>query len=239
MTPPPLSAGRCPPCWTRFPPGTRPGTGADLSRLAAQIGESTLAYGSVPVVLTSVLPAVQAALEAQLPQLRVVDHRVDLPFRTEVEDPAAVGADRYCNMAAAAAAGLDRALVVDVGTAVTFDVLVDGVFLGGLIAPGPGFSLNQLAARAARLGPVPFAPCPLAAGASTRQAMMAGAWHMGLAGIQGCVHGLQQSHGALPVVVTGGLASHFAHQGWFVDPHFTLRGAACLGRLVVPGRESP
>jgi len=183
--------------------------------------------GRPPVVLVSVVPGVVELLPGGL-DLEVVDHTSDLPFVLDVEDPGLVGPDRLCNVAAASSAGLTSALVVDAGTATTFDLLIDGVFVGGMIAPGMAFSARQLGETASRLSPVPFGPVSWDVGRDTRSAMAAGAWHTGTGGIRSVVQGLCSRYGNLPVVVTGGLASHFSDPDWYVDPHWTLRGAAVL-----------
>jgi pantothenate kinase type III len=175
----------------------------------------------------SVVPALEPALAAACPGLALVGPGAALPFRLEVEDPAAVGPDRLANVAAAAAAGLTDALVVDVGTATTFDVLRAGAFTGGLIAPGPGFAAEQLGLRGARLHPVPFGPVPLEPGRSTASAMAAGAWHVGIEGIRAVALRLAAAEGGLRVVITGGLGVHLQDLG-FHDQDWTLRGAlAC------------
>lgn len=189
------------------------------------------AAGDVPVVVVSVVPRVEELLRQVACGLRCADHAASLPFRHQLADPAATGADRLCNMAAAIGAGLQSALVVDVGTATTVDVLVDGVFIGGVIAPGMAFALEQLGLRAARLRPVPFAPVPLAAGTDTFAAMSAGAFHAGVGGVEALISGLYIAHGPLPVVVTGGLGRHIDRPDRYFDPQWTLRGAACLGGL--------
>ena len=89
-----------------------------------------------PVVLVTVVPGVVALVRKTLPETIVVDHTRALPFVLAVDDPSAVGPDRYCNMAAAHSAGLTDALVIDAGTATTFDLLAGGVYIGGIIAPG-------------------------------------------------------------------------------------------------------
>ncbi len=95
--------------------------------------------------------------------------------------------------------------MVDAGTATTFDLLRDGVFAGGLIAPGMAFAAQRLGETGARLAPVPFGPAPLDVGRSTAAALAAGGWHAGQGGVRRIVDGLLQRYGALPVVVTGGL----------------------------------
>lgn len=178
-------------------------------------------------VLVSVVPDLDPLLAFALPGLRPAGLDCPLPFGLDLEDPAAVGADRLCNVAAAAAAGWASALVVDAGTATTFDLLQDGVFVGGLIAPGMAFAARCLGQTAARLAPVPFAPAPLEAGRSTAAALAAGGWHAGQGGIRHIVAGLRARYGDLPVVVTGGLGAHLADLGLH-DPDWTLRGALAL-----------
>lgn len=183
--------------------------------------------GRPPVVLVSVVPAVAALLpDGMSPE--VVDHTSDLPFVLDVADPSQVGPDRLCNVAAAAVAGLGSALVVDAGTATTFDLLLDGVFVGGMIAPGMAFAARQLGEAASRLSPVPFGPVSLDVGRDTSSAMAAGAWHAGTGGIGSVVQGLLDRYGEVPVITTGGLGGYLEDSRWFYDPHWTLRGAAVL-----------
>ena len=196
--------------------------------LAALRGEQ----GNPPVVLVSVVPAVTKLLGELWPDLTVVDHRSRLPFSSRVMDLASVGPDRICNVAAACGAGLTDALIVDAGTATTFDVLDGGVFQGGLIAPGMAFAAGQLGKVAARLNPVPFAFSPLAPGRDTETAMAAGAWHAGIGGAEAVIFGLLKDRTALSVILTGGLGHHLSGSGRLWDPDWTLRGAAQLAGLV-------
>jgi type III pantothenate kinase len=193
-------------------------------------GRSVLkAAGDRPVVMVSVVPAETARWQALVPGLTVVDSLLPLPFETAVEDLAAVGPDRLANVAAARAAGLDDALIVDAGTATTFDLLSDGCFLGGMIAPGMAFAAQRLGEEAARLGPVPFEPVDWTVGSGTVAAMKAGAWHTGTGGVQAVIAGILGEYGRMPVILTGGLEHFLAWEGAHHDPYWTLRGAACLG----------
>ncbi len=184
--------------------------------------------GHLPVVMVSVVPAISAVLDELWPDLAVADHRCALPFLSQVDELAGVGPDRLCNVAAAQGAGLGNALIVDAGTATTFDLLVDGVFLGGLIAPGMAFSAHQLGKIAARLAPVPFAPSVLGPGRDTLSAMAAGAWHVGIGGVEAVISGLTKERPELKVVLTGGLGHHLVASSRFLDPDWTLRGAVQL-----------
>ncbi len=185
-------------------------------------------------VVVSVAPAVTECLGVALPGLKVIDHDSPLGFAIDIPDKSAVGADRYANIAAAVGRGWRDALVVDIGTATTFDLLLDGVFAGGLIAPGPAFAADSLGKKAARLRPAPFKPCPLTVGRSTPDAMQAGAWHVGLRGILHTVRDLLAVYGPRPVVLTGGLSAVIHselgaadREAWLCDPEWTLEGA-CL-----------
>lgn len=186
---------------------------------------------SAAVVLTSVVPRVAELLRGLVPGLRIVDHTSPLPFTHRLHEPAATGADRLCNVAAAVAAGLRDAYVVDAGTATTVDVLRDGVFLGGVIAPGMADALEHLGRSAARLHVVPFAAVPLRAGADTVSALAAGGFHAGVGGVEALIAGLAAAHGPGPVVVTGGLGAHLAGGNRLHDPDWTFRGAAVLAGL--------
>jgi pantothenate kinase type III len=183
--------------------------------------------GRPPVVLTSVVPRVAGMLPDGL-DMEIVDHTSDLPFILGVSEPDQVGPDRLCNVAAAAAAGLSRALVVDAGTATTFDLLLDGVFVGGMIAPGMALAARKLGETASRLNPVAFGPVPWEVGSDTESAMAAGAWHTGTGGVRAVVKGILARYGDMPVIMTGGLGAHFEDSAWYFDPHWTLRGAAIL-----------
>lgn len=177
------------------------------------------------LVLVTVVPALSALVRTVLPDVIGVDHRSPLPYALAVDDPAAVGPDRYCNMAAAHLAGLSDALVIDAGTATTFDLLSAGTFVGGIIAPGMGLAGDALASGTTRLPHVPVTAAPLAAAPDTRGAMVAGIWHAGRGGIREIRDGLLAYHGPRPVIVTGGLGAHLDDLGW-LDPDWTLRGAA-------------
>jgi len=204
----------------------------EQSVAAASLSEVTRAAAAEVTVITSVVPQADRALLAVLPGALGIDHAAPFPFDNAVDDPATVGADRYCNVAAAAAAGLRDALIVDLGTATTFDLLQDGCFIGGLIAPGMAFAAAKLGETAARLAPVPFEPCPLRAGRDTAAAMRAGAYHVGRNGVLATVAALRRHYGELPVIVTGGLGGMLDQQEWPFDPDWTVRGAAGLAESI-------
>ncbi len=203
-------------------------TDAVAEAVAAEVTAAVAAAGIGRVVLVSVVPAWTARLRHGLPDIEVLDHTWRMPFAWGVDQPAQVGPDRIANVAMAAAWGLQEALVVDAGTATTFDLLTGGRFAGGLIAPGMGFAARKLGEAAARLDPVPLEPVPCRAGTNTRTAMAAGAWATGIHGIRGTIGELVAVHGPRPIIMTGGLGSLVEYPGAYGDPAWTLRGAAFL-----------
>ena len=180
------------------------------------------------------MPEVDAVLKTILPNLQVVGSGQEYPFPHELLEAGTVGPDRICNMAAAVSAGLNRALVVDAGTATTFDLLLDGVFKGGLIAPGMAFAAQQLARHGAMLEETSFEAREAVVGRNTQEAMMGGAWLTGCGGVEWTIAKLMESYGSLPVILTGGLSCHLISDQRYHDPFWTIRGAAALAGFQRP-----
>ena len=145
------------------------------------------------------------------------------------ENPHEVGADRIVNAVAALHRHGAPVIVLDFGTATTFDVVGSGgEYLGGVIAPGLGISAEALFERAARLSRVDVKKPPQVIGRNTRESIQSGLFHGYVALIEGLVRRLRAELGSeAPVVATGGLASVFGSELPFlreVDPGLTLEG---------------
>src|SRR5215213_1329987 len=131
------------------------------------------------IALASVVPALTSALERvaerrERPLLVAGAGTVPLPIR--VERPGEVGADRLVNALAAGRLYGTPAVVVDFGTATTFDcVAADGAYVGGAIAPGLELGLEALAARTAKLPRIELRTPDRAIGRDTVAAMQSGA----------------------------------------------------------------
>ena len=154
-----------------------------------------------------------------------------LPIR--YHDPGAVGADRLANALAARALYGTPAIVVDLGTATTFDcVSGDGAYLGGAIAPGVGTSAEELFRRAARVPRVELRRPRRALGRTTEESLRAGVlW--GAAGlVDALVRRLAREMKARPrVIATGGWAKVVAPECETVeavDEALTLKGMRLL-----------
>lgn len=171
---------------------------------------------------------------------------LDWGFRIDVPRPEEVGADRLVNALAAHQLFGGPLIVVDFGTATTFDVVGgDGAYMGGVIAPGINLSIEALHQAAARLPRIGIGRPQGVIGKSTIPAMQSGIFwgYVGL--VEGLVSRISGELGQdLKVVATGGLAPLFgegtpvlAH----IEPELTLDGLRLLaGRnpapILAPGR---
>jgi type III pantothenate kinase len=187
-------------------------------------------------IVASVIPPLAPVFAAAAGALAraeavVVDHTTSTGVLLDVDAPAEVGADRYVNLAALVGRGGEGAIVVDCGTATTFDVLSpDGRFVGGAIAPGLGITADALRTRAPRLPPTPLTPPPSAIGRCTLDALRSGV----VLGYAAMVEGLlSRMRSELPypvrVYATGGLApllSPCCPSIDVLDTDLTLRGLA-------------
>lgn len=150
----------------------------------------------------------------------------------DVDVPAGVGPDRVLNVYAAKERWPGPFVVVDLGTATTFDCCdARGAFVGGAIAPGLRTATDALTGRTARLPAVPLGPAAAAIGRTTADALRAGAW-FGYAGlvdalVRRCKGELGAPGTLVPCLATGGLAALVAPgctEVDAVDPDLTLHG---------------
>jgi type III pantothenate kinase len=154
--------------------------------------------------------------------------KTGMPIR--IDNPREVGADRLVNSVAAYDRIQDLCVVVDFGTAITYDVVsAAGEYLGGIITPGAEISLEALYERAAKLPRVEMMEPRALIGKSTVEAVRSGI-AFGFAGqVEGIVRRLREELGEQTVVIaTGGLAGAvvpFARETIdYLDPTLTLTG---------------
>lgn len=156
---------------------------------------------------------------------------VDLGVEIDVVNPQEVGADRLVNAVAADHLYGGPLVVVDFGTATTFDVVGDnGAYLGGLICPGINLSLSALHQAAAKL-PRIAVTAPTAShvtGKTTQEAMQFGVFWGYVGMIEGLVARLKAEHSPdMKILATGGLATIFANRTDSIDEvtgELTLEG---------------
>ncbi len=149
------------------------------------------------------------------------------------ENPREVGADRIVNAVAAYERVRGAAIVVDFGTATTFDCISPrGEYLGGVIVPGVRVSLDGLVTHAAKLSGVEIAEPPHVLGRNTTHAIQSGIVHGYASLVDGLVRKLVAELGhPCTVLATGGLAGLIAHHSEVieaVDPDLTLIGLRIL-----------
>src|SRR3954469_654202 len=158
------------------------------------------------------------------------------PLALDVDEPQSVGADRALNAIAAHAKHKGDLLIIDFGTATTFDVVdSSGAYKGGIIAPGINLSLDALVNAAAKLPRIAIeAPKGNLSviGRTTEEQMQIGIYWGYVAMIEGLVARLRAEIGRpVKVVATGGLATLFdAHTNVFdaIEGDLTIRGLAML-----------
>ncbi len=168
--------------------------------------------------------------------LLVVEPGVKTGVRIRLDNPRETGADRIANAAAAYRLYGGPAIVIDMGTATTFDVLSkEGDYLGGAIAPGMEISTEALYTRTARLPRIELARPKMAIGKNTVSAMQSGVifGYTGL--VESLVARLTQELGERArIVATGGYAEVIAKETEvieIVNPHLTLFGLQLIHEL--------
>ena len=173
----------------------------------------------------------------------VVDAAAPLPIRLEVEEPLTVGADRIINTLAASRLYGRDTVVVDLGTATTFDcITADGVFLGGVIAPGVRTSAETLFRRTSKLPATELRAPTKVIGTRTEECIRAGVVFGAADAVDGIVRRIIRAwpRPVQPLVVaTGGLAETirpFCETIEVVAPHLTLDGLRMAYDLIRSAR---
>jgi type III pantothenate kinase len=216
-----------------------------LSLHPAPVTLAGAAIGSVVPAMTAPLAEALQGLIGGAPVV-VVDARSPLPIRLDVDEPLTVGADRLINTLAASRRFAADCIVVDLGTATTYDcITADGVFMGGVIQPGIRTSAETLFRRTARLPATELEPPARVLGRRTEECIRAGVLFGAADAIDGIVGRLKAEWptGRLPLVVaTGGLAESMARLCRSfdrVEPDLTLEGLAMAHALLQTEGGSP
>lgn len=205
------------------------------------------------IIISSVVPPVESTL------LQVCESYFKLkPLFVEpgiktgmpvlVDNPAELGADRLVNAIAAYEKYGGPAIVVDFGTATTFDVISGrGEYLGGIISPGLGISADALFSRAARLGRVDIKRPAKVIGTTTVAHIQSGLYYGYIGLVDGILArmidemGTEPSDPASPkIIATGGLARLIAEDSRFIetiDDMLTLDGLRLVFERNLPGHD--
>lgn len=202
----------------------------------AGYGAHTVRRATVGSVVPSVTSVLMRALESLAPgTVQLVDATSPLSVRLDVDEPLSVGADRIVNTLAASRLYERDTIAVDLGTATTFDCITkEGVFQGGVIAPGVTVGLEWFSRRTAKLPRIDLSLPERVIGRRTEECMQSGVFFMAVDGIDGLVRRIKAEWGRPDayVVATGGLAPVVAPHCEEVDtiePFLTLVGLAMAG----------
>jgi len=171
--------------------------------------------------------------------------KAEWPLRLDVDEPQNVGADRALNAIAAHAKHPGELIIIDFGTATTFDV-VDGTgaYKGGIIAPGINLSLDALVSAAAKLPRIAIeAPRDNLSviGRTTQDQMLVGIYWGYVAMLEGLVDRMKRElDRPVTVLATGGLATLFdKHTQLFdaIEPDLTIQGLGLLYEMAARGSK--
>ena len=198
--------------------------------------EANLSYSDIQgVAISSVVPSLTLAFTELVQRYMetepvIINHRTPTGIRIDIDEPQQAGADRIVNAAAVHAMYGGPAIVIDFGTATTFDVVsADGAYCGGAIAPGIGIAHDALIERAAKLHAVDLCPPPSPIGRNTIHAMQSGIFWGYVALVEGMVQRLvaEMNTENVKIIATGGLAPLFRQHTDVIDiiaPELTLDG---------------
>jgi type III pantothenate kinase len=187
------------------------------------------------VMISSVVPAATALLKNDFKKIfpglvpLVTGRNVRVPIKNLYRNPAQVGQDRLVNAYAAVMLYGAPAVVVDFGTAITFDVISSQkAYLGGMILPGLGISLDALAARTALLPKIALHRPPEFIGRDTRSSMLSGIVYGFAALTDELAMRIRKKIGRnAKIIGTGGnieLIGKYCRRIDMIDPDLTLKG---------------
>jgi len=198
------------------------------------------------VIISSVVPPIDARLAEMTRRYfdrepLFVSAEIDTGLKILYDNPREVGADRIVNAVAAFRKYGGPCVVVDLGTAITFDcVSANAEYLGGIICPGIIISIEALFQRAARLLPVEFREPGKLIGTNSAASMQSGFYYGAIGTIDGILERLTRELGpATKAVATGGQADMIARGSRFlksVDPDITLEGLQLIWERNSHGR---
>lgn len=193
------------------------------------------------VVVASVVPSLTRAFVRMAEKLfdreaLVLTSRTKTGIEICYRDPGSVGADRIANAVAASELYSLPAIVVDLGTATTFDVITrDRKYLGGVIAPGLITSAEHLFSKGAKLAPVEFGSPSVVIGRSTEESLLSGIMYGAVGQVDEIVRRIEAELGEpAGVIGTGGLVEVLAPLSGtikVVDTNLTLQGLRLIAEM--------
>jgi type III pantothenate kinase len=194
------------------------------------------------IIISSVVPPLNASLAEMSERYfraypEFVTSETDLGLSIRIDHPQEAGADRLVNGVAAFQKYGGPCIVVDLGTAITFDAISSKAeYLGGVIAAGVGISVEGLFNKTARLPLVDFKEPAHVIGTNTVASMQSGLYYGALGAIDGIIDRMITALGPeTKVVATGGQAALLARNSRhfsLIDEHLTLEGLEMIWRRI-------
>jgi type III pantothenate kinase len=198
---------------------------------ALRLHKAAAPHAAIASVNPRACAVVEAALKRNgLSRAVVLGRDATVPIENRTDAPQQVGQDRLVNALAAKRRCGDNAIVVDFGTAITFDVLMGGAYCGGVITPGIGLAMEALHQKTAQLPLVKPHGKPPVLGKNTEAAINSGVFY-GYVGLAKNILGeLERLFARKPrVLATGGYGAYLAPYIERIDevvPHLTHEGIA-------------
>ena len=164
----------------------------------------------------------------------MLSYKSKLPFKIALKNPKEIGADRIANAAAAVKLYKLPAIVIDFGTATTFDIVDENKnFAGGIIAPGPKIQANSLSSFTSKLPKVKIEAPKEAIGKDTISAMLSGIVRGHACMIDGMIKLCEEELGQkATIIATGGFSSvlfpNMERRADFINKDLTLQGLEYL-----------
>ncbi len=191
-------------------------------------------------IIVSVVPNLTSIIEKAVKkfhsgEILVVGKNLKLNIKIAIKNKSEVGFDRLINAIAGYKKANGALIVVDFGTATTFDVVGEnGEYLGGVIAPGVNLSIKTLHDMTAQLPKIQVKAQKNVIGKSTFEAMNSGIYFGYISLVDGLIAKIKAEYGKnMQVIITGGLSSLFgnaiANDGVYSD--LTLEGLEMVGKL--------
>jgi len=168
-------------------------------------------------------------------KIHVVSYK-DTNLKLKVEEPETIGNDRICNIYSAIKNYTGPIIVVDFGTATTYDVInSSNEFIGGIIAPGIETSIKNLISKAALLEDVKFKFPQSVIGKSTTTNIQSGVMYGSISQVEGLINKIElESNEKYTILLTGGfseLLSPYLNIEHIVDVDLTLKGMFYINEL--------
>ena len=185
------------------------------------------------IIIGSVVPDITQELKVALKSFfkitpYVIAEDIKVNFPTELEVPSEIGTDRIVNALCAWRLYKKPAVIIDFGTATTFDVVIRDVYWGGIIAPGVNLSLKNLISKAELIPKINLNKTNIVIGKNTKQAVVSG-FYWGYSGlIEKIIFKISKiTKKNFKIILTGGLAHLFKTNISFkvlVDKNLTIKG---------------